>query len=151
MVDINENIRESFVSLDNEVKLQVLLTITDVNCSKVSGCALMIEGEAWPHEGSNNGCLASFISLQSPASFWLIFLGGFEESCVEWGGWLVQGTFLFGWLHISKVEIVIEVRWVVLAESSESFISSDFVIWCHLKGTNWANLAVILNGANNSG
>ena len=66
MVGNSEMIRsrvESLVSLNDEVQFQVLCSVANVNCSEVIGSTLVIEGVAWPHEGSNNSCFTSLVFL----------------------------------------------------------------------------------------
>ena len=152
MLPKSQGVRRDFdCSLDDEVELQVLLSVSDVYGAEVGGSTLMVEGVAWPHERSDDCCVASLVVLQSPASLRLVFLGRLKESGVEWGSWLVEGSLLIRRLDVSKVEVVVELRGIFTSQSPEGLIPSDLVVWCHFEGANWADLAVVLDGADNSG
>lgn len=90
----------------------------------------------------------SSASLEGPCALWLVLSAAFEEAVVKRGSGVVKCLLLFRALHIPEMLVVGELLSSGLFKATESFIPADLVLRGHLKGINWADLAVIFDCVN---
>lgn len=141
----------SIYSLHDEVEFKVLETVTDVNSSEFFRSSLVIELVAWPHKRTSHKCAFFLVKLQGPASLWGVFGNALKEMSVESSSWLIQLLLKHWALHVSEMHIRVKTASFLAGKSLKSFVTANLMLWSHLEGANWCNMAVILNSINNSG
>ena len=74
------------------MKFFVLEAVSDVEVSEFLGARLVVEEEAWPHDGADvdNFIVLVFSSLDGPESMRLVIRNRLEEVRVEGCSWLVK-------------------------------------------------------------
>ena len=129
--------------------LEILKTITDVDCTEAIWVKSVEELVTRPLKRADHDLIAALIKLKGPSALGLIIRNGLKEARVEGSSREVQLSALCFILYISEMKIIVKAKSIGVCEAAEGFISPDLMLWSHLEGANRANLAVILNGSNN--
>ena len=133
----------------HEVKLFVLESVSNVEVSEFLSACLVIENETGPHYWTNchNFIILIFSTLNGPQTAGLVINNWFKEIGVEWCSWLIELILISLSLYVSEMQIALKI--LVSLQSTECFVSSHLMKWCHLEGTNGCDWAIIFNCKNN--
>jgi len=95
------------------VEFEVLETVSDVNAAEFVTSLSVEELEAGPHQGAHEHVLVTTVELQVPGALGHVRGCRVQEVLVERGGGEVEVGFLLGALHVSEVQVALEVGGVV--------------------------------------
>ena len=111
----------------------------------------MEELVARPLKGAHHDFLTTFVELERPAAARLVVRGRLQESLIEGSIWMVKLCSLFLILHVSEVQVTVELKTGFRThQSSEGLIAAHLMLRGHFKGANRANLTIIFDSVDHS-
>lgn len=128
-----------------EDEVHVLCAVANVNSTEVAATSLMVGSVARPDVVSDDGHLAARVFLDAPHSRGKVLAHLIQEVWLENSVVSQQQLFLLIRLHIPEVRVGLKGEAFVARQSSESYISLNFVGLSHAKGSLGNDLAVVLD------
>jgi len=144
---MQELTREHKYSLNSKVKRRILDSITDIYAAKLGGVFFVIECVTRPEERSCHNLFWFAITLKNPTASRFILASFFQKSFIERSISIIKSSSTWFALYVSKMLVIAQVLWLAVWQTTECFVTSNFVSRSQLECSNRCNLAVVLNCA----